>query len=115
TIDAATPALITGAQGTEIQFYANSFVDAAGNDITGNVEIGLIEIYGKKDMIFLNKQTMGDNNGTLEPLISGGEFKITASQNGNEVFLKEYYQYNAQVQAPGGTNPNMGVFYQSSA
>ncbi|UKN02676.1 hypothetical protein K6119_04005 [Paracrocinitomix mangrovi] len=114
TIDATAASSITGSQGTVFNFYANSFVDASGNDVTGNVTIELIEIYGKKDMMFLNKQTIGNNNGTLEPLISGGEFKVTASQNGNEVFLKDYYQYSADVQAPNGVDANMEIFYQSS-
>tara|TARA_B100000497_G_scaffold106924_1_gene124140 strand:- start:2580 stop:3530 length:951 start_codon:yes stop_codon:yes gene_type:complete len=114
TIDVSSPVLITGNQGTTIQFYANSFEDAAGNSITGNVDIELIEIYEKKDMLFLNKQTLGDNNGNLSPLISGGEFKITASKGGNEVYLKQGTAYNATVQAPNGTDPNMGIFYQNS-
>lgn len=114
TIDAASPALITGNQGTTIQFSPSSFEDASGNSVTGNVDIELIEIYGKKDMVFLNKQTLGDNNGSLSPLISGGEFKVTASQGGNEVYLKQWYSYNATVQAPAGADPNMDVFYQNS-
>lgn len=114
TIDAASPASITGSQGTVIQFSPNSFEDASGNSVTGTVDIELIEIYGKKDMLFLNKQTLGDDNGNLSPLISGGEFKVTASQGGNEVFLKPWYSYNATVQAPGGVDPNMDVFYQNS-
>lgn len=112
TIDASSPVLIVGNQGTTIQFYGNSFEDAAGNLITGNIDIELIEIYGKKDMLFLNKQTLGDNNGNLSPLISGGEFKVTASQGGNEVYLR--YSYNATVQASSGIDPNMEVFYQNS-
>lgn len=114
TIDAASPSLITGNQGTTIQFSPNSFEDATGSSVTGNVDIELIEIYNKKDMLFLNKQTLGDNNGNLSPLISGGEFNVTASQNGNEVFLKPWYSYNASVAAPSGVDPNMDVFYQNS-
>ena len=113
TITASSPALITGNKGTTLQFYANSFENGSGSSITGNVDIELIEIYGKKDMLFLNKQTLGDNNGILSPLISGGEFKVTASQGGNEVYLKQGYSYTAKV--PTSTvDPNMEVFYQNS-
>ncbi|MES2589617.1 MAG: hypothetical protein V4622_11610 [Bacteroidota bacterium] len=115
TINASSPALITGNQGTTLQFSTNSFEDATGNSVSGNINVELIEIYEKKDMLFLNKQTLGDNNGTLSPLISGGEFKITASQNGNEIRLKPSYNYNATIQAPAGVNPNMDIFYQNSA
>lgn len=114
TIDASSPSPITGAQGTVVSFWANSFVDAQGNPVTGNVDIQMTEIYTKKDMIFQNAQTLGNNNGTLQPLVSGGEFKITASQNGNPLSLAPGWSYNVQVQAPGGTNPNMQNFYSSS-
>lgn len=113
-VDAASPALIQGNLGTSIQFNANSFEDAAGNSITGNVTIELTEILGIKDMIFQNRQTVGNNNGNLFPLVSGGQFNITASQNGTEVFLKPWNNYYVEVEAPNGVDPNMGVFYQDS-
>lgn len=114
TIEASSPILITGNQGTEVQFGANSFEDSEGNILTGTIDIQLIEIYNKKDMLFLNKQTLGERNGTLSPLVSGGEFNITASQNGKEAFLRPGFGYNTTVPAPNGTDPNMSVFYQSS-
>lgn len=114
TIDALYPVLIEGNKGTMIQFNANSFEDAVGNPIIGNVDIELIEIYGKKDILFLNKQTLGDENGNLSPLISGGEFMLNVTQNGNDVFLKQGYNYKAIVQAPNDVDPNMKVFYQNS-
>lgn len=113
-VDATSPVKITGIQGTEVQFVANGFVDAVGNPITGNVDIELIEVYDKADMFFLNKQTLGDDNGSFSPLISGGEFKVSASQNGNEVFLKPGFGYSTVVQAPSGIDPSMDIFYQSS-
>ncbi|MGB0933298.1 MAG: hypothetical protein ACPGU5_03390 [Lishizhenia sp.] len=115
TIDATTPMSITGNKGTVIQFFGNSFQDASGNLVSGNIDVDLIEIYEKVDMLLLNKQTLGDNNGMLSPLISGGEFKITASQNGNDVSLIPGYNYNMMVQAPNGVDQNMQIFYQSSA
>lgn len=115
TIDATSPEEIQGSQGTFIYFMNNSFEDNVGNDVTGNIDIELIEIYDKKDMLFLNKQTLGDDNGNLSPLISGGEFKVTASQNGTEVYLKPWYEYFMVAQAPNGTDENMETFYQNSA
>ena len=113
-IDAVNPTTITGNLGTSLQFNANSFEDAAGNSITGNVTIELTEILGIKDMIFQNRQTVGNNNGSLFPLVSGGQFNIKASQNGNEVFLKPWNNYYVEVEAPNGVDPNMAVFYQDS-
>lgn len=52
SIDVANPSLITDNAGTSIQFIVNSFEDASGNTVTGNVDVELIEIYGKSDMVF---------------------------------------------------------------
>jgi len=112
TIDATISQSITGSKGTIVNFNPNSFVSADGTPVTGNVEIKLIEIYKKSDMIRMNKPTMGNlPGGGMAPLISGGEFKITASQNGQEVFLAPGMSYNVIAPAPNGTDPNMDIFY----
>ena len=89
-------------------------MDASGNEVSGFVNIELVEIYDKADMILMNKQTVGKQNGVISPIISGGEFNVTATQNGMELSLKPYSQFSAEVQAPNGTDPNMSVFYQES-
>lgn len=114
TIDATSPGEIQGSQGTFIFFMSNSFEDNMGNIVTGNVDIELIEIYDKRGMLFLNKQTLGDENGNLSPLISGGEFNIKAFQNGSEVFFRNGAYYSTIIKALDGPNPNMEVFYQNS-
>lgn len=112
TIDATLNQSITGSNGTVVNFYPNSFVTSNGTPVTGNVEIKLIEIYKKSDMIRMNKPTMGNLfGGGMAPLISGGEFKVTASQNGQEVFLAPGMSYNVIAPAPNGIDPNMEIFY----
>lgn len=112
TIDAANPIAITGSKGTVINFSANSFETQSGTVVTGNVKIELIEIFSKADMIRLNKPTMANHpSGGLAPLISGGEFKITASQNGESLRLREGYNYFVTVPAVNGVDPNMEIFY----
>jgi len=113
-VDVMAPTLISGQLGTTIQFYGNSFQDASGNSITGNVDVELIEAYGKKDMLFLNKQTLGNNNGSFSPLVSGGEFKLTVSQGGSDVFLKDWYSYEVTIPAPDGIDTEMNIFFQNS-
>lgn len=68
---------------------------------------------GKGDVV-LNKQTFGGNNGNFSPLLSRGEFKITASQGVSEVFRDDGYSYNVTVQAPNYVGPNRSIFYQIS-
>lgn len=115
TIDAGQNQSITGSKGTVVHFYANSFVTASGAPVTGNIQIELVEIYGKKDMILLNKQTMGVNGTGLSPLISGGQFNIVAKQNGQKLRLANGMGYSIDAPAPNGTTPQMGVFYGAIA
>jgi hypothetical protein len=111
-IDAAAPNLITGSKGTKLQFSPNSFETMSGQSVTGNVTITMVEIFSKADMIMMNKPTMGKlPSGGLGALISGGEMKITASQNGQTLRLKPGFNYDLQVPAAGGVDPNMGLFY----
>lgn len=112
TIDATTPGSITGSKGTVINFSGSSFETSTGAIVTGNVDIELIEIFSKADMIQLNKPTMANNpSGGLAPLISGGEFKITASKNGEELSLRDGFNYFVTVPAANGIDPNMEIFY----
>jgi hypothetical protein len=113
TIDVSTTAVVTGAKGTQFTFYPNMFSDANGNIVTGNVDLEIIEIFDKEDMLFLNKQTVGNDNGSFKPLISGGEFMVKAYQNGNE--LNARWGYQADVPAPNGVDMNMEIFYQGNS
>ncbi|MNJ85903.1 hypothetical protein D3C87_33840 [compost metagenome] len=111
TINAEVAQTITGSKGTVIHFNANSFVTSSGTPVTGNVQIELIEIYDKKDMILLNKQTMGTVWNGLSPLISGGQFNIVAKQNGQKLKLANGMSYSINAPAPNGTTNEMGLFY----
>ncbi len=113
SIDATAGGTITSISGTEITFYANSFINGMAQDVTGNITIELVEIFNKSDMLRLNKQTMGNfPGGELRPLLSGGEFKISAFQNGTALSLKSGVSYNMISNAPGGfADPNMQLFY----
>lgn len=112
TIDATSPGSITGSKGTVINFSGSSFETQSGTIVTGNVDIELIEIFSKADMIQLNIPTMANHpSGGLVPLISGGEFKITASQNGQELNLRDGFNYFVTIPAANGVDPNMEIFY----
>ena len=57
-----------------------------GVAVTGNVAIEFVELFEKGNMLTTNKSTMGIlPNGDRAMLISGGEFMIKASQNGEEL------------------------------
>jgi len=84
-IDIEAGAMVTGDQGTRVIFPANS-LGLGGVAVTGNVDVELIEIYGKSSMVLQNMPTTGIKpDGTHEILKSGGEFFLNARQYGNQL------------------------------
>ena len=87
TVNATAGGLVTGAAGTRIYFPANGFRDANGNSVSGTIQVRLLEALSIGRMIWTNTQTVGDDNGTDRLLRSGGEIRVTATQNGNPLQL----------------------------
>lgn len=81
TIDPTQFQTIVGANGMVISIFANSLMDATGTLVVGPVDVSLIEVPTKGDMIWLDKTTT--SNGAL--LISGGEFRIGLEHKGQPV------------------------------
>lgn len=92
---------ITGAKGMKFDFPANAFLDASGNPITGNVVISLKEVLSKRDIVLSGKVTQ--SNGHL--LITGGEFQILASQNGQALKLNPAVAVDVKVPTTLNTDP----------
>lgn len=83
TVDASTGATLTGTKGTKITIFPNSLLNGSGQIVSGNVTVELIEIYDRATMILGNKPTMGRlANGDIAPLVSGGEYFLQITQNG---------------------------------
>jgi hypothetical protein len=92
-MDASTGGMILAAQGTNLVFGPNAFKDANGDPITGSVDITLLEIYKKADMVLSKLPTNAKNgNGDVQTILSAGEFYVNASQNGEAVFSNGTYQ-----------------------
>ncbi|MDC8002652.1 hypothetical protein POV27_01190 [Aureisphaera galaxeae] len=108
TIDAGFGGTAIGAQGTNVVFGPNAFVDANGDLVTGAVTLELLEVYNKAAMALQRLATNGKNdNGDVEALISGGEFFIRADKDGEEVFPANPFQ----VFVPSETfDPDMRLF-----
>ena len=73
---------IVAAHGTELNFYPGAFVHEDGTAVTGQVVISVVEVLTIGKMIRLNKQTVGNDNGTYRLLRSGGAVNITVTQAG---------------------------------
>ena len=87
-IDAANGmTTLTSANGVEIDIDANCLT-LNGAAITGIIDIVYVEVFDGGQMLVTDKTTMGKlPNGDMAMLISGGEFYINATQNGQQLTL----------------------------
>lgn len=110
TVDAATGGNFFGNSGTHYYFMPNSFRNAAGATVTGSVSVQVSEYLKKGDMLFSKMLPISYG----EPLISGGEINVTASQDGQPVFLKDNAFFLATV-PQGGKAPTGMQFFAGEA
>jgi len=109
TIDMEGGAVVTGSQGTQVTFPANS-VGLNGVPVSGNIEVELIEIYDRASMLMQNMPTSGVKpNGDQEALKSAGEFFLNATQNGNQLEILTPVNIKSRGVVPGAWEP-MQVF-----
>ncbi len=99
TVDAETGGEVNGEEGTILYFPANSFLDQNGDPVTGDVDIELVEIYNKAKMLLTKMPTNGRRpNGDVETLVSGGEFFVNATQDGQQLQLANAFQLFAPAE-----------------
>lgn len=103
---------VTGKQGTRV-VIDNALVNKAGERVRGDVDIVLVEIYTKTDMILSRKQTVAQVDGQLRLLESGGEIFIRVYQNGEELSLDGTGTMNLYLptENTGGAKEGMELFY----
>ena len=103
---------VTGEQGTRVSIN-NALINKAGEKVRGDVDIVLIEIYTKTDMILNQKQTMAEVDGQLRLLESGGEIFIQVYQNGEELTIADGESVNVYhpTENTGGAKEGMELFY----
>lgn len=103
TIDAGSDASFYGNSGTRYIFSANSLQTLSGTSVTGNVQVQITEYLQKGDMIFSKMLPISGG----QPLASAGELNITATQNGQQLYLKPGTTFQANVP---GASANMILF-----
>ncbi|MDR3287275.1 MAG: hypothetical protein LBT27_07525 [Prevotellaceae bacterium] len=104
TFDATTelPFVFTSPKGVVVTIgYA---AHQGGLPVTGNVQLRYAELFDIGTMALANKPLMGkDNSGNAMPLVTGGEFFIEVTQNGEKLYG------NANLEVPvsytQGANP----------
>ena len=111
TVDMTNGQQIVGNQGTTISFSPGSLVDQQGNTVTGDIEVKLLELYKKSDMVLMNKSTMGRlPDGKKAMLVSGGAVLLNATQNGEDLKINGTLNVNFPVGNTGGADHDMTLF-----
>ncbi|MFT5820152.1 MAG: hypothetical protein ACI8ZM_001386 [Crocinitomix sp.] len=111
SVDANSPIFIYGEKGTTLYLGADALVDTDGNLVTGNVQVELIEIDKKSEMVMMNKATMGKVGSNHATLVSQGEFYVSISQFGTELTLTSPMSLTTPID---GYDPNMRKFVNIS-
>ncbi len=106
-IDAAAGGSFYGNSGVRYVFPPNSFRTATGGTVTGNVSIQTTEYLSKSDMILSG--VLPISNG--QPLISGGESYIKASQGNTELFMAAGKNYTINFPQKSTPLAGMGLFF----
>ncbi len=99
----------TSAQGVKLAIDGNC-LQLNGQPVTGAVDIEFVEIFDRGTMLTTNKTTMGLHNGEKHLLISGGEFYVNATQNGQQLTLTCSYELYVPTAITGGTDNDMLPF-----
>ena len=112
SVDLSSGAWIYGNKGTLIQISPCSFLDVAGNLITGIIEFELIEAQTNLDMLKINRPTF-TNQGEL--LVSGGVVYVNATQNGVSLQINPDCSLDATISLNNwGANPEEMEYFVGS-
>lgn len=95
TFNANQSFTITTSKGSTIVFPANSLLDGTGKVATGTVEVSVKEVRTAADMLLSDKPTVVKDGGAM--LISFGEIKVDARQNGNILRIRDTVGLNVNM------------------
>ncbi len=92
-----------------VTIYINgSCLTLNGDAVTGTVDLEFVELFNKGNMLTTNKPTMGIMpNGDKAVLVSGGEFYVNATQNGEALETSCGFQMMIPADLTGGVDNDM--------
>ncbi len=100
----------TSAKGVEIDING-ACLTLDGSSVTGNVNLEFVELFEKGNMLTTNKSTMGIlPNGDRAMLVSGGEFFINATQNGEGLGTNCGVNVRIPTNLSGGDDHDMVIW-----
>ncbi|GAB1855350.1 hypothetical protein MHTCC0001_01830 [Flavobacteriaceae bacterium MHTCC 0001] len=101
---------LTSEKGVAIYINA-SCLTLNGNAVTGEVNLEFVELFDKGNMLTTNKPTMGTlPNGDKALLISGGEFFVNATQDGEVLETTCGFQMTIPTDLTGGPDNDMTLW-----
>lgn len=106
TVNSSQYQTVKGVNGTVIRFAPNTFVTSSGQAVTGDLKVELLEVLDKSSMLTNGVAT--ESNG--EMIISGGELKLTVSQNGENLVVANGLNGPAIYVPTNQSDPNMDLF-----
>ena len=104
--DAGAGTSFYGNSGVRYIFPPSCFMYATGIVVTGNVQVEVTEYPKKGDMIFSGVLPVSDGL----PLVSGGEFYVKASKDGQALFVNPGVSYKANLPQFGSKDTVMSLF-----
>lgn len=101
----------TSSKGVQIKINSNCFT-LAGNAVTsGQIDLKYMEVFDPGTMLVTDKTTMGKlPNGDMAMIISGGEFYINATKNGQQLDITCPMQLTIPGALTGGAEPGMSLW-----
>lgn len=109
-IDVDGSGTFTTEKGVEITINGSCLANN-GNAVTGMVDVEVIELFDRGTMLATNKTTMGLSlTGGKELLVTGGEFFIEATQNGQPLQLICPMQVLVPTALTGGDDTGMTLW-----
>ena len=99
--------VLTADNGSNISFPPNAFMDKSGNEVSGQIEILLIESLRKSD--FLMNRIGMDASGVL--VDGAGMYFVSANQNGDELDLQKGMSIAFPDNGQLGSPTDLEIFY----
>lgn len=97
-------------QGVELNIFDGT-LKLNGEAVTGPVDLEFIEIFNAGRMLTTNKPTMGiKEDGSKALLISGGEFYVNVTQNGEQLEITNHMQLVVPTDLSGGSDQEMTLW-----
>ncbi len=105
------PVTFTSAKGVDLTINGNCLTLNGNPVASGQVDLEYAEVFDKGTMLVTDKPTMGRlPNGDMALIISGGEFYINATQNGQQLDITCPMQLKIPADLTGGLETGMSLW-----